>query len=270
MITREPEYFPESKNWIGRLGRRCVFSFRETGRAVFLLLSAFWAMRTMFTARARKEIVTQMFVFGIKSLGVITIVALFTGMILALQTGLELRRFSQEEFIGTAVMVSMLREMGPFMTGLILAACVGSAIAAQIGTMVVSEEVAALEIMSIDPVRFVVMPRLVAMMIMTPLLAFYTCVMGVVGGGIVGSTQLGVAWATYFDNATRWAEVKDLMVGLFKAFLFGIIITTVACHQGFATTQGAVGVGYATRKSVIVSFLLILIVGYFVTRLFYV
>ena len=270
MITREPEFFPEPKNWVGHLGRYCVFSFRETGRAVFLLFSALLSMRTMFRSRARKEIVTQMFVFGIKSLGVITVVALFTGMILALQTGLELRRFSQEEFIGTAVMVSMLREMGPFMTGLILAACVGSAIAAQIGTMVVSEEVAALEIMSIDPVRFVVMPRLVAMMIMTPLLAFYTCVMGVIGGGIVGSTQLGVAWSTYLDNATRWAEVKDMSVGLLKAFLFGIIITIVACHQGFATTQGAVGVGFATRKSVIVSFLMILIVGYFVTRLFYV
>lgn len=270
MITREPEYFPEPKNWLGRVGRSCVFCFRETGRAVFLFCAAIVSMRTMFRKRARREILTQMFVFGIKSLGVITVVALFTGMILALQTGLELRRFNQEVNIGTAVMVSMLREMGPFMTGLILAACVGSAIAAQVGTMVVSEEVAALEIMSIDPVRFVVMPRLVAMMIMTPLLAFYTCVIGVMGGGIVGATQLGVAWHAYIDNATRYAEVKDLAVGMFKAFLFGMIITTVACHEGFATTQGAVGVGYSTRKAVIVSFLLILIIGYFVTRLFYV
>jgi len=168
------------------------------------------------------------------------------------------------------VMVSMLREMGPFMTGLILAACVGSAIAAQLGTMVVAEEIAALEIMSIDPVRFLVMPRLVAMMIMTPALAFYTCIMGSLGGGVVGATQLGVPWSAYWENATRFAEIKDLYVGLFKAFLFGIVITTVACHQGFATSEGAVGVGRATRQSVIVSFLLILIVGYFVTRLFYV
>jgi phospholipid/cholesterol/gamma-HCH transport system permease protein len=270
VITREPEFLPEPKNWVGSVGRNCILGVREAGRALLLLAAALLSMRTMFSKRARCEIVTQMFVFGIKSLGVITVVALFTGMILALQTGLELRRFSQEEFIGTAVMVSMLREMGPFMTGLILAACVGSAIAAQIGTMVVSEEVAALEIMSIDPVRFIVMPRLVAMMVMTPLLAFYTCVMGVIGGGIVGSTQLGLSWGTYIDNATRWAEVKDLMVGLFKAVLFGVIITTVACHEGFATTQGAVGVGFATRRAVIVSFLLILIVGYFVTRLFYV
>ena len=270
MVTREPEYFPEPRHWVGRLGRVFVFSFRQTGQSVLLFLQALLCMRTMFRPRARREIVVQMFVFGVKSLGVITVVAMFTGMILALQTGIELRRFNQEVNIGTAVMVSMLREMGPFMTGLILAACVGSAIAAQIGTMVVSEEVAALEIMSIDPVRFIVMPRLVAMMVMTPLLAFYTCVMGVVGGGIVGATQLGVPWAAYMENATRYAEIKDLSVGMFKALLFGIIITTVACHEGFATTQGAVGVGFATRRAVITSFLLILIVGYFVTRLFYV
>jgi len=227
-------------------------------------------MRFVLTRRSRREVLVQMYAYGIKSLGVITVVAVFTGMILALQTGIELRRFNQEVNIGTAVMVSMLREMGPFMTGLILAACVGSAIAAQLGTMTVSEEVAALEVMSIDPVRFLVMPRLVAMMIMTPLMSFYMCVMGVVGGGVVGLTQLGVSWTSYIDNATRFADVKDLYVGLLKAFLFGVIITTVACHEGFATTQGAVGVGFATRKSVIISFLLILIVGYFVTRVFYI
>ena len=210
-----------------------------------------------------------MFMAGIKSLGVITVVAFFTGMILSLQTGIALREYNQEVNVGTAVMVSMLREMGPFMTGLILAACVGSAIAAQLGTMTVSEEIAALEIMSIDPVKYLVMPRLVAMAIMTPLLAFYTCIMGVIGGGIVAMTQLSVSWAAYIDNATRYAELKDLHVGLLKAFLFGIIITTVACHEGFTTTQGAVGVGLATRRAVIVSFLLILIVGYYVTRLFY-
>ena len=270
MITREPDFFPPSRNILGQVGRSVVLSFRETGRAMLLLFAAVAAMRYAFTKRTRHEILVQMFVFGIKSLGVISVVAIFTGMILALQTGLALREFNQEVNIGTAVMVSMLREMGPFMTGLILAACVGSAIAAQLGTMVVSDEVAALEIMSIDPVRYLVMPRLVAMLLVTPMLAFYMCIMGVIGGGIVGMTQLGVSWDAYIDNAIRFAEVKDLFVGMFKAFLFGGIITIVACHEGFATTDGAVGVGYATRKAVIVAFLFILIAGYFVTRLFYV
>lgn len=270
MISREPEYYPPSLNAVGRVGRQTLVFCRNAGRGVLLLLESVFALRFMFFRRSRREIVGQMFVFGIKSLGVITIVALFTGMILALQTGIELRRFNQEVNIGTAVMVSMLREMGPFMTGIILAACVGSAIAAQIGTMVVSEEVAALEVMSINPVRFLVMPRLVAMAVMTPMLAFYTCVMGVLGGGLVGKTQLGVSWGSYIDNATRFAELKDLRVGLLKALIFGIIITIVACHEGFAATQGAVGVGRATRSSVIKSFLLILITGYFITRLFYI
>jgi phospholipid/cholesterol/gamma-HCH transport system permease protein len=234
-----------------------------------MLFRAFAAVRYMSSERNRTEVLSKMFTSGIKSLGVITIVAVFTGMILALQTGIELRRFNQEVNIGTAVMVSMLREMGPFMTGLILAACVGSSIAAQLGTMVVSEEIAALEIMSIDPIRFLVTPRLVAMCVMTPLLSFYTCVMGLIGGGVVGVTQLNVSWAAYMENATKFAESKDLYVGLLKALLFGIIITTVSCHEGFATSQGAVGVGMATRRSVIISFLLILIIGYIVTRMFY-
>ena len=190
-------------------------------------------------------------------------------MILALQTGLELRRFSQEENIGTAVTVVMLREMGPFMTGLIIAASVGSAIGAAIGTMMVSEEVAALEVMSINPVRFLVVPRLVALAFMMPILTVYTNLVGILGGAVVGATQLGITPETYFDNARLFAENKDLYVGLFKAFLFGIIIATVACHQGFSTTGGAVGVGQAARRTVIISFLTILVFGFIVTRLFY-
>ena len=270
MITREPEEYPAPTTFVGSLGRKTLFWCRSVGQAMMLLGRTFGALRFLMTRRARKEILHQMFIYGIKSLAVITIVAVFTGMILALQTGLALRKFNQEVNIGSAVMVSMLREMGPFMTGLILAACVGSAIAAQLGTMTVSEEIAALEIMSIDPVRFLVMPRVVAMAIMTPLLGFYTCMMGTLGGGVVGMTQLGVAWSAYVDNATRFAAEKDLWVGMFKSFLFAVIITIVACHQGFSTTQGAVGVGAATRSAVIISFLLILIVGYFVTRLFYI
>lgn len=270
MITREPEYFPPPGNFIGRLGRGIVFSSRGLGRALLLLVDTLACMRFVFATRTRKEIVYQMFVSGIKSLGVITIVAMFTGMILALQTGIELRKFNQEVNIGAAVMVSMLREMGPFMTALILAASVGSAYAAQMGTMVVSEEIAALEIMSINPVRFLVLPRMVSLMVMTPLLTFYSCVMGVLGGGMVGITQLSVPWHAYIRNALDFAAAKDLYVGLLKAFIFGVIIAIVACHQGFSTTQGAVGVGNATRRTVIVCFLTILVAGYMITRLFYI
>ncbi|MDD5678140.1 MAG: ABC transporter permease [Kiritimatiellae bacterium] len=253
----------------GRLGRAVLLNCRNAGRALLILLEAMTSLRFVLSKRSRPVVLQQLYVTGIKSLGVISVVAMFTGMILALQMGLELRKYGQEVNIGLAVMVSMLREMGPFMTALILAASVGSAMAAELGTMTVSEEIAALEVMSISPVRFLVMPRLAAMMIMTPLLTFYACMLGVVGGAIVGATQLGVSVPAYLDNATRWAENKDLYVGLLKSFVFGIMITTICCYQGFATTEGAVGVGRATRRSVVVSFLSILVVGYIITRLFY-
>lgn len=268
-VLKEPLDLPQDKNFIRRIGRCLTFFLREIGRATLLFIRSIITIRYAFNRRALYEIVYQMFVMGIKSLGVVTVVAMFTGMVLALQTGLELRRFNQEVNIGTAVMVSMLREMGPFMTGLILSACVGSAIAAQIGTMVVSEEIDALEVMSIDPVRFLVMPRLVALILITPMLSFYTCITGVLGGGIVGYTQLNVAWDAYINNAFKFADVKDMWVGLLKAMLFGIIIAVVSSHEGFNTTKGAVGVGLSTRRAVIECYLLILIVGYFVTRIFY-
>ena len=253
-----------------RLGRIILVACHDMGNALIMLFSATLYIRTLWMPRARRETAMQLYVTGIKSLGVITVVAFFTGMILALQTGLELRRFGQEVNIGTAVTIVMIREMGPFMTGLIIAASVGSAIAAQLGTMAVSEEISALEVMSINPNRFLVMPRLVALAVMMPILTVYTNILGILGGGIVGSTQLGVAFQAYLDNATRYAENKDLYVGLFKAFVFGIIIATVACYQGLATTEGAVGVGRATRQTVIISFLMILIIGYMITRLCYI
>lgn len=234
-----------------------------------ITLRDFPTMRFALSKRNFEEVVFQLYTTGIKSLGVITVVGLFTGMILALQTGLELRRFGQEANIGTAVTVVMVREMGPFMTGLIIAASVGSAIAAHIGTMVVSEEVAALEVMSIDPHRFLVMPRLFALLLMMPLLTVYTNIIGICGGALVGQTQLGVPLESYFDNAIRFVRNKDVYIGLFKAAIFGIVISTVACQQGFSATGGAVGVGHATRKAVIISFLTILVLGYIVTGVFY-
>ncbi len=269
MITREPDYFEPPLNPFGQFGRKILLSCRGAGRALLTLAEAIVFVRFMFSRRNRHEVVYQMFVTGIKSLGVITVVGLFTGMILALQTGLELRRFGQEVNIGTAVTVSLVREMGPFMTALIIAASVGSAIAAQLGTMTVSDEIAALEVMSINPVRMLVMPRLVALAVMMPILAVYTNVLGSTGGALVGWTQLGVSLRAYYDNAIQYVTNKDLYVGLFKSVVFGIIINTVACHQGFSATEGAVGVGQATRRTVIISFLTILVCGYIITRLFY-
>lgn len=269
-ISREPDYRPPARRALVRMGRSLLQNVRAVGFGLRILFQSILDIRFALTRLRRQEIAYQMYLTGIKSLGVITVVALFTGMILALQTGLELRRFNQEVQIGTAVTVSILREMGPFMTGLIIAASVGSSIAAQMGTMTVSEEISALEVMSISPIKVLVMPRLVSLVVMMPLLTVYTNVLGISGGALVGQTQLDVSFAAYFDNALVYATNKDLYVGLFKSVVFGLIINTTACYQGFAARSGAVGVGQATRKTVIVSFLTILICGYIITRLFYV
>ena len=270
MITREPVYTDAPSGALQGVWRSLVLGLGDIGQAGCMTLQALVHMPLLITSnRRRGELVRQMYQMGIKSLPVITIVGLFIGMVLGLQVGLELRRFNQEIYIGSGVMVAMLREMGPFMTGLILAACVGSSMAAQLGTMTVNDEVAALEIMSIDPVRFLMTPRLAAMILMMPVLSFYGCILGVIGGGVVGLTQLNVPWEQYMRMAMHFAEARDLYVGLLKALLFGIVITSVSCYEGFTTKQGAVGVGQATRRSVITSFLLILVLGYIVTRMFY-
>jgi phospholipid/cholesterol/gamma-HCH transport system permease protein len=217
----------------------------------------------------RADLVKQLYVTGIRTLPVVTVVSLFTGMILALQVGLELRRFNQEIYLGAAVMVSLIREMGPFSCGMCLAACVGSAIAAELGTMKVNDEIAALEIMSISPIRFLAAPRILALVLMSPLLGFFCCVVGTMGGGIVGVTQLGVDFRQYMSSAMGMADTKDLFVGLLKALVFGVLIGTVSVSEGFGTSLGATGVGRSTQRSVIVSFLLILMFGYMITRVCY-
>ena len=244
--------------------------FSRIGCAGRLMVEAFaYAPYVLVNRDARRAMFFQLYSTGIRTLPVITVVGLFTGMILGLQVGLALRKFNQEMYLGAAVMITLIREMGPFVTGICLSACVGSAMAAELGTMTVNDEVAALEIMSIPPVRYLVAPRMAALLAMSPILAFYACILGVMGGGLVGYTQLNVPFAQYMASAMSIAEMKDLFTGLLKAAVFGVIMGTVSCHEGFETNLGAVGVGRATQRSVIISFLLILMFGYMITRLFY-
>lgn len=267
MRIYEPEFFEPTESFIARAGRVVLLKCRNAGRGVFILAEAFLAIGAVF--RRRRELARQLYLCGVKSFPVTTTVALFTGMILALQAGLVLRDYGQQVQVGTLVSQTMCREMGPFMTALILAASVGSAMAAELGTMAVSEEVSALHVLSINPVRFLVMPRLVAMLLMCPALTVYTNIVGILGGMLVAYTQLNVSPQAYYDNAMMYLHNKEVWVGLLKALVFGAIVTGVSCYQGLAATDGAIGVGRATRRSVVYSFLLILVVGYFITRFFY-
>jgi len=269
-ITREPLYENAPRGRLDALRRRGVEYFTRVGGTVRLAFEALVCLPgVLLVGDSRSAFFRQLYVAGIRTLPVISVVGLFTGMILGLQVGLILAQFNQESYLGAAVMLTLIREMGPFVTGICLSACVGSAMAAELGTMTVNDEVAALEIMSISPVRFLVAPRIGALLVMSPLLAFYSCVLGVMGGGLVGYTQLNVSFAQYMSSAVGIAVVKDLFVGLLKAMVFGVVIGAVSCHEGFATRMGAVGVGRATQRCVIVSFLLILMFGYMITRSFY-
>lgn len=269
-VLRESPWDDIPRSPLRRFGRRLALVFASIGWSTHLLFAAIANFPSVLLRKRGREAFSQhLFVTGIRTLPVITVVALFTGMILALQVGLELRRFNQEIYLGSAVMLSLIREMAPFCCGMCLAACVGSAIAAELGTMKINDEIAALEIMSVSPVRFLAAPRMMALLTMAPLLCFYCTLVGTVGGGIVGFTQLEIDFRQYIAGAISIAEPKDLFVGLLKAFVFGAIIGTVSVTEGFSTNRGATGVGRATQRSVIICFLLILVFGYMITRICY-
>lgn len=269
-VLRESVWDDAPKNRGVMLWRSLVTIISSVGLATRLFCGCVNAFPEVVVHKfLRRDLLAQLYSTGIQTLPVVTVVSLFTGMILSLQVGLELRRFNQEIYLGAAVMMALIREIAPFSCGMCLAACVGSAIAAEMGTMVINDEVAALEIMSISPVRYLASPRVLALIIMAPLLGFYCCIIGTIGGGIIGETQLNVDFRQYISGAISIAECKDLFVGIFKSLVFGIIVGIVSVSCGFTTKQDARSVGKSTQKSVIASFLLILMLGYMITRLCY-
>jgi len=235
------------------------------GYTLDLLLRA--AGKLLFLGRKRREAFDQLALCTLGSLSVVFITALFTGMIVSLQTGQVLRDFGQESSLGYIVTLGMCREMGPVFTCLSLAGLVGSTYAAEIGTMKVSEEVDALEVMSIDPIYYLVMPRLLALGIAAVALTIYANVIGIVGGALVARANFEVDLEIFLKNGRDSLKMKDIYGGLFKSFLFGMTIGTVACAQGLRAEGGPAGVGRATLHSVVISFMLILVFDYLLTWL---
>ncbi|HLY08533.1 MAG TPA: ABC transporter permease [Planctomycetota bacterium] len=233
------------------------------GYTLDLLLRA--AGKLVFLGRKRREALDQLSLCMLGSLSVVFITSLFTGMIVSLQTGQVLRDFGQENSLGYIVTLGMCREMGPVFTCLALAGLVGSTYAAEIGTMKVSEEVDALEVMSIDPVYYLVMPRLLALGIAAVALTIYANVIGTVGGALVARANFDVDLTIFIKNGRDALKLKDVYGGLLKSFIFGMTIGTVACAQGLRAEGGPAGVGRATLHSVVISFMLILVFDYLLT-----
>ena len=196
------------------------------------------------------------------------LVALFVGMVLSVQTGAELALYGTQEAIGAIVGLSMVKELGPVMTSLLVAGRVGSSMAAEIGAMQVYEEIDALKTLEINPVRYLAMPRLIACLFSVPALVAFSMFVGIIGGGIVADVnpQIDVPFNVYYENVTRALNYKEISKGLFKAMVFGGIIAHVGCYVGFKTSGGARGIGEATTRSVVLSFLLIMIANYLLTR----
>lgn len=249
------------------LGRMLLDMSQTTGE----MLKLFFATVYFFKEAPRNlpSIFRQLAEIGVNTLPIVSLAALFIGMVLALQTGSALVLYGSQSVIGSIVGLSMVKELGPVMTSLLVAGRVGSAMAAEIGAMEIYEEIDALKTLEINPVRYLAMPRLIACLFAVPALVVFVVFIGILGGGVICAInpQIAVPLNTYYDGLVTSMEVSDILKGLTKALFFGGIIGLVSCYVGFKTTGGARGIGRSTTRSVVLSFLLIFIANYFLTRI---
>ena len=203
---------------------------------------------------------------GANSALVVLLISCSVGMVLALQSAYQLEKFNAQHFVGALVSLSIAKELGPIMTALLIAGRVGAAMAAELGTMKVSEEVDALRSLGIHPVRYLVVPRVLACAAMMPLLSLLAYVSGVIGGMFVCNTLVNVLPSVYIDVVSQFTEFMDILNGLIKSVVFGAILSVASCYQGLKTVGGAEEVGRSTTRAVVVSFVTILVVDYFLSK----
>jgi phospholipid/cholesterol/gamma-HCH transport system permease protein len=222
-----------------------------------------------------QDTIQQMDEIGVKSLGIVLLTGFFTGMVLALQSSVQLKLFGATMYIGTLVTASMIRELGPVLAGLMVAGRVGSGIAAQIGSMRVTEQIDALNTLGTDPIKKLVTPRVVAALIMLPVLTVINDFVGILGGNVIATLLIGLPpsqyWRTVWDAIAGGGFTfryipNDFIMGLTKPFVFGGLISITACYFGLNTTGGTEGVGISTTRTVVMSSILILIIDYFITQ----
>ncbi len=239
----------------------------ESGRVMIFSVKVFsWIFRPPLDVR---NLLKQIEEVGIKSIPVVLITGAFTGMVLALQSYTGFKRFNAEAFVGTVVALSMTRELGPVLSGLMVSGRVGSAMAAELGTMQVTEQIDALYTLATNPIKYLIVPRFLAAVIIMPILTLFADVVGILGGYLVSVNLLGSNPTIYIRRTFDYLDLEDIYIGLLKAVVFGMIIAIIGCYQGFNTEGGAEGVGKATTKAVVMSSLLILIANYFITALFF-
>ena len=243
------------------IGLWTISQLRTIGHMfIFLLNSFYFIFIPPFKFRL---LLRQIRFFGNKSMLVILLTGSFTGMVLALQLFYILRKFGSEALLGAGIALSLIRELGPVLSALMVTGRAGSALTAEIGMMKISEQIDALTAMALNPIRYLIVPNIVAALIVFPLLVAIFDVIGIFGGYLVGVEVLGISSGTYFSLMEDYVVMEDIMVGLYKSVSFGLIVSWICCYKGFYTGYGAAGVSKSTTEAVVLCSILILIWDYF-------
>jgi len=248
------------ENWL----KKIAFELQEYGK----LIGAFF-QGTISPPFYRYDIIEQFDAIGVASLTVVLLTGFFTGAVLALQSGQTLDQFGASPVVGRLVSASMVKELGPVLTGLMLTGRVGSGIAAELGSMMVTDQINALRALGTDPIRKLVVPRILAGVFMAPVLTVISDFVGIFGGWIVARYQLQVASGLYWSSITEGLYMPDIWMGLLKPFVLGFVIVSIACHVGLQTSGGTQGVGKATTNAVVAGSVAVIAVDFFITRILF-
>jgi phospholipid/cholesterol/gamma-HCH transport system permease protein len=254
------------------LGRNTLGLFRYlSGLYDLSTKAAYWTFVAPFRGRKLKwgNAIHQMVLTGVNSIPIVSLISLFIGLVMALQGAYQLQKFGASYYVAALVGVSMTRELGPLITAIVIAGRSGSAFAAELGTMKVSEEIDALEAMGINSVRYLVVPKYLALLVMIPCLTLLSDLAGILGGGIFEILQLDQTFLLFLTATRDSLAMRDITTGLIKSLVFGLIITKVGCYEGLSVKGGAEGVGKATTSSVVVSIFLIIFADVIFTAIFY-
>lgn len=236
-----------------------------------LLETLYWIFIGPFRKKGmnRKNIFDQMVFAGIKSTLIVCFVSIFTGIVLAMQSAYQLEKLGAVMYVASLVSISMTRELGPVLVALVVAGRVGAAITAEIGSMKVTEQIEALQTIALNPVRFLVVPKFLGLLVMLPCLTILGDIIGMIGGYLVGVLNLHINSALYIDITFKFLKLKDVYTGLMKSVVFAMIISLIGCYEGLNTQGGAEGVGKYTTISVVTSFILIILADCVLTAMFY-
>jgi len=256
------------RDFILMIGHKTIHPFEKIGQFIEFMGKSLYSCIT--PPYYPKLVIRQFFKIGFYSLPVVGLTAAFSGMVLALQSYSGFSRFSAEGAVATVVVISITRELGPVFAGLMVAGRVGAAMAAELGTMRVTEQIDALKTLNVNPFNYLVAPRMIASILMMPLLVLIADIIGVFGGFIVSTHELGFNPLLYIQKTFQYLETMDVVSGLIKAGFFGLFISGLGCYQGFSSSRGgAEGVGYATTQAVVSASVMVLLLNYLLTEFFF-